>query len=128
MSDRDNAEYEHPLASLKVGDEVIIRDLNEHRLGGRQTGVVVKVGRKLLHVRGNYDTRTYEIETGCRNDRYRHSWIVTPKQQAELDRRNDLLRRLSECHLEIRMGYDDRFTTEQIEAILRVIEDHHSGS
>lgn len=124
----DNADLVSPLASLKEGDEVIIRDVNERRLGGRKTGTVVKVGRKLLHVEQFGQTYTYEIDGGYRNDAYRHSWIVTPEMQAELDRRDDLLERLRTCNLEIRLGFQSNFTNDQIEAILRIIEPSPDGS
>lgn len=67
--------------ALKVGDVVLVFDVNGKRLGMDPNGQpqkVLKVGRKLVTLEGRWGRpETYRIEDGVRNDNYEHSWFRT---------------------------------------------------
>lgn len=73
------------MSKFEVGQKVIVRDINESRLGGVRHGTVSKVARKLLTVMvGPYGRpETFRIDTGRSNDAYGHGWIQSVEEYAE---------------------------------------------
>lgn len=68
------------MSEWTVGQEVRVFDVNGLRLGqpsGGWPGEVVKVGRKLFHVRYARGTEAFRLETGRRNDLYEHCHVET---------------------------------------------------
>lgn len=74
------------ISELKVGDRVVMRDVNENRKGGVKTGTVVKVGRTYVYVGG--DHRGYSREDGYVNDAYRHAYLQTIEYHAYMNERH----------------------------------------
>ena len=73
---------------LEVGQEVILRDVNERRLGAPVVGTVVKIGRKLVTIEGGYQARQYRLEDQSENNGYGHRWFETLEQREEAARRD----------------------------------------
>lgn len=109
------------LSRLKPGDQVVIRSINERRHRGPNTAIVMKMGRKLVHVEEQFGhMSTFRIEDGQRNDAYGHEWIETSEEAAENGTRRVLLRELRDGGVEIRL-WADRFTTDQLRAIRQIV-------
>ena len=107
-----------------VGQEVVIRNVNEHRRywtdGQPPCGVVTKVGRKLVTVEDPYgNPKTYYIEDGQANDKWGHAWIQTKEAFAAQERRTELVHALRKTGLFD--AYYPKLHTDTLEAILQVI-------
>lgn len=117
-------EQVNPLADLKVGDRVQVFDVNGSRMGqprGGWDGTVVKVGRKLITIQyGNHYTQVFRLDSGRANDAYGHLWIKTSEQAAEDARRGELIQRLRDGGLEIRVGA--RVSTSMLEALIKALD------
>lgn len=87
----------HP---FEVGQEVIVRDVNENRLGGPKRGTVVKVGRTLVTVQEQYGQRRFSIQDRTVRDNYGHASIQTVEEYEDQIARTALLRRLREHGLD----------------------------
>lgn len=69
--------------ALQVGQEVIIHNQNERRLGGATVGTITKIGRTLVTIKGPYGREEkYEIEHQSIRDNYGHAWFRTQEQEA----------------------------------------------
>lgn len=107
--------------TFTVGQKVWIYDVNRRRGQGPQEGTVTKVGRKLVTVQvGTHWSWTFRIEDGSRNDRYGHQWVKTDEQRKVEEHRNDLLRRLAEGGLEVRIGR--MIATEGLERLVAALD------
>ena len=108
-----------------VGQEVVIRDVNEKRQywddGQPPRGVVTKVGRKLFTVSYGYGESVYRIEDGTKNDPYGHGWVQTPEDFANRELRGELTKRLRDRGLSTVVG-GPTLSTDTLEAVLQVIE------
>jgi hypothetical protein len=117
------------LADLKVGDRVQVFDVNGRRRGapkGGLDGTVVKVGRKLITVRyGHGYTKVFRLDGGRANDDYGHQWIETPEQAADNARRDELVQRLRDGGLEVRIGR--QLPTRTLEAVAKALDESVSG-
>lgn len=90
------------MTSFHEGQEVYIVGVNRREA---MKTVVVKVGRKLVHVDEGYgQVGAYRIDGGVRNDNYGHDRLLTVEQYAERARRRDLMVRLRDGGLEMRNG------------------------
>ncbi len=77
------------MSALEVGQEVVIHDQNENRLGGPVRGIVVKIGRTLVTIKGRYGREVkYGIEDRRIRDNYGHSWFTTLEQEAAAAQRD----------------------------------------
>ena len=108
---------------LAVGTEVVIRDVNESRLGGPRRGVVTKVGRKLVTVQDVSWGReqVYRLDSRRSNDAYGHASIQTPAEQAEAERREWLRLALRERGVEVRLGWNRVIPTPVMEALWQAV-------
>ena len=114
-----------PESKWFVGQEVVIRDVNERRQywddGQPPRGVVTKVGRKLFTVSYGYGESVYRIEDGTKNDPYGHGWVQTPEDFANRELRGELTKRLRDRGLSTVVG-GPTLSTDTLEAVLQVIE------
>lgn len=115
------------LKNVKVGDTLLLFPSHRSRQGGVLVEVV-KVGRTLVYVdtpnarhpRRNPDA--YRMDTGCRNDEYGHSYVMTHEQVAEQERRTAALAEVKALGLEpvsFTAGY--RLTSEQLLAVAEAL-------
>lgn len=74
-------------ADLHVGQEVILHDVNRRRDSVDVRGVVTKVGRKLVTIKGAYAESQYRIAEQTRNDDYGHGSFRTLEQEALANQR-----------------------------------------
>jgi hypothetical protein len=73
------------VAKYEVGQEVVIHDRNERRLGGPWKGIVTKVGRTLLTVEAAADYgRVYKYRMDDQQEAggYGSRWFSTLEQEA----------------------------------------------
>ena len=113
------------LADLKVGDRVQVFDVNRRPLRDGFDGTVVKVGRTLITVRyGHGYTKVFRLDSGRANDAFGHQWIETPAQMAEDARRDELVQRLRDSGLEVRMGR--QLPTQTLEAVAAALDEAES--
>lgn len=103
------------MTTYEVGQEVIIRDVNQDRRwypdGEPPTGVITKVGRTLAHVRTAGLIETYRLEDGTRNDHWGTGRIQTMEEFQEDRARDRALARLRERRVSILGG---GFTADQL--------------
>lgn len=130
------------LTDLAVGDRVVLRDVNErHRSRGNPEweppiGVVVKIGRTLLHVvpdnraadyeadpeHMKYLVTKYRLDGGhATGDFGHHNWVRTPEQHADDMARASLLDHLRVAGVRLDGGPDRKLTTRQLGAILAIV-------
>ncbi len=105
-----------------VGDIAIVRDVNDR--GGKepQRFLVTRVGRTLVYIAVPWGEESYRIDTGRRNDRYGHSWIVTEQEEADAQRLSAALARLRDFGLEpVRYNRTD-LPTGLLERVIALIE------
>lgn len=83
------------MSEYHVGQTVVIQGFNTR---GHNTGEVVKVGRLLVTVKGDYGVEAqYRIDGGHINDKFGHSWVCTEEEfaaQRELAALRDRLKGL----------------------------------
>lgn len=118
------------LEGVKVGDTV----LYFRKYGGRreeeqvpQEVTIVKVGRTLVHInkyegKPEYGTETYRIDSGYRNDDYRHTYLMTREAYEAERRREEVSARLK------KHGFEYNWRSEKkpvavLEAVLKVLDD-----
>jgi hypothetical protein len=77
-------------SDLAVGEEVILRDVNE-RGAVFPRGTVVKVGRTLVTIKDRYGEQQYRIEEQHKNDQWQHGWFQT-MDQYEAEQRHSAAR------------------------------------
>lgn len=116
---------ETTLADLKVGDRVQVfggYGRRRDEVGG-QDGEVIKVGRKLITVAypGNPHGQVFRLESGRANDDYGHQRIKTIAQAEEDLHREDLVQRLKDGGLEVRMGR--QLSTRALEAVAMALDE-----
>lgn len=103
----------------EVGQHVWVRSQNRRAEG---EGTVVKVGRTLVYVQGQWGTPVaFRIETGVVNDKYGHEWVLTDAEMAEAERRAAVDARWKTHGL--RMEYGQRATSiDVMEAIADLLD------
>jgi hypothetical protein len=115
--------------TFEVGQVVLVQSVNS-RGRAPQTGVVTRVGRKLVYVEQYGREQAYRIhEGGRRNDGCGHEWVETGARAAKRERRNAVRDRLRE------LGFDERFATggwseypiEKLEKVIRLLEETDDG-
>jgi hypothetical protein len=116
------------LYDLKVGDRVQVFENCGRRSGqpeGGWDGEVIKAGRKLLTVKWGRGEEVFRLDTGQYNSKsYPHFYRVKTVEQAAADlRRQGLLNKLNEMGLEIRFHHKSEFTTDKLEAVVKVLEE-----
>jgi hypothetical protein len=116
------------LYDLKVGDRVQVFESNGRRSGqpeGGWDGEVTKKGNKLLTVKWRWSETVFRLDTGQFNSKsYSHFYHVKTVEKAAADlRRNGLLGKLRNLGLEIRFDRKSEFTTDKLEAVVKVLEE-----
>lgn len=112
------------LYDLKPGDRVqVFISYKRNQPRGGDDGEVVKVGRKLITVKYGWGTTVFRMENGRANDRFGHTYIRTPEQVEEMNRRTDLLSRLKALGLEPVSYPRTEISTDKIEAIVKIMEE-----
>ncbi|MER5754373.1 hypothetical protein [Streptomyces sp. NPDC002088] len=117
------------LDGVKVGDTLLLFV----RMGGQREKeqepkvvTVVKVGRDLVHI-PKYEsdpegkTETYRIESGYRNDNYRHTQLMTREAWADDKKREELFVRLLAYGLTGHLR--GSLSTEALEAVVNVLDE-----
>ena len=107
---------------LKVGDEVLVFDVNWGRRGnaGGEPATVVKVGRKLVTLKiGTWWEKQFRLDTQRINYDYGHLWFRTKKQVAEDNRRREAVAALASFGLELSRRCS--LTTDRLEAVLSAL-------
>lgn len=110
------------MPQLAVGDEVVMRDVNELRQSGPVLGVVTKVGRVLVKARphGHDFETSYRLDNDLRsNDTYEHGWLQTPAQYADERRRKELVAALREHDVEVHRAH--KLTNRQLARVLGIV-------
>lgn len=111
------------LSGVAVGDELLLFGHYDGSGEGRPV-VVVKVGRKLLHVDwpdAKYPSPdTYRIDSGRRNDNYGHTYVRTYAQAAAWAERSRLSAALHDAGINFRLGRTPSLAT--MRAILAAME------
>lgn len=81
----------------EVGQTVVIHDQNEKRLGGPVTGIITKVGRTLVTIKGPYGREVkYGMDDQSIRDNLGHSWFRTLDQEAAAAQRQADLATIAE--------------------------------
>ena len=100
-----------------VGQELWRHDVNGDRRGGPTRVTIAKIGRKYVTTEGRFGQgETYEIESGRRNDKFRHSWLCTDEQHAEHLELAEALGRLKSLGLSFDFGRSNDFPAAAIHA------------
>lgn len=103
------------------GQKVLIFNVN--RRGGREglPGTVVKVGRTLFHVMRDDDRsgtlEAFRIETGQANDNHGHTFVRTPEQVEEAERRTQAIMEIRDAGLDFQHGKAAGYSTGELEDI-----------
>lgn len=96
------------MAKYEVGQEVRVSDINGRRLRsyppGGWSGIVTKVGRKLVTVRYQSREQVFRIETGQSNDDYGHQSINTLEETEQYLRYGKAQEALKETDFQIKLG------------------------
>jgi hypothetical protein len=113
------------LYDLKVGDRVQVFESFRRQPQGGLDATVVKVGRKLITVKYGHCESVFRLENGRINNDYGHSWIRTVEQAAEDLRRKELVQRLRDGGVDLRVG--TQFAMETLEALVNVVDQAKAG-
>lgn len=111
--------------SVKIGQTLVRRDVNENRLGGPQNVEVVKVGRKLITVVDKYGTaEVFRLEDGTRNDNYGHGYVQTSDQYEDEQARDAILKRLRAQGVDVQQigNAAGKFSTNTLAHVLDIVE------
>jgi hypothetical protein len=96
------------MAKYEVDQQVRVSDINGRRSAsyppGGWTGIVTKVGRKLVTVRFQSREQVFRIETGQANDQYGHQCISTLEEAEQYLRYSRAREALKETDFEVRLG------------------------
>jgi hypothetical protein len=112
------------LTGVKVGDELMMTDTNR---SADRLVPVIKVGRKLLTVQegnGRYGEGVYRIESGVKNDGYRHRSVETVEHYETRQERARVQKALTDHGLTFeRIRQERALSTGKLKALLAVMED-----
>lgn len=116
-------------ADLEVGQEVVVRNVNERRLGGAARGMVTKIGRKLVTIETSgmgWSARQYRLDTQYTNDDWGHQWFLTVDQQADEDERDTLWQRIGEHGIVQKLGGGaGAVPTEKLRIVAALLDGDH---
>lgn len=104
----------------KEGQEVLVFNVNRQRGKAGMPGRVIKVGRMLAYVlcEGWDDLRyveKFDLETGRSQDGF--SWIMTPEEVGNRERRELAIGEIRAMGLEFRPGWDKKYSMAELEDI-----------
>lgn len=116
------------LEDVKAGDELLLRNRNTRFDREPRVVTVVKVGRTLVYipVSERYpdgQTLAYRIDTGYRNDNYRHTRLETREQYEENEERARLQTRLRDLGIELDRFHARNPSLPRLRALVKVMED-----
>lgn len=101
-----------------VGQDVHI----EYRYGRSKSGVVTKVGRTLVTVKGPHGSDQFRMDTGRINDSYGSVYIYTMEEIEQRRAASEAEKRLREAGARFDYAVHARLTPEQKHAIADILE------
>lgn len=112
------------LADVKVGDQLILS--TNHRYRGDENVTVSRIGHKYLYVvrASGFEMRErFHLDTGVEDSQYgARACLYTPAQYEEQAQRRALFEQLREAGIEFRHGVSGDLTTNQLRALLAVMQ------
>ena len=111
-----------------VGQEVrIFEGMRQRRdeIAEGRPGKVTHVGRKLVTVLpdGSPFDAKYRMGTGRKNDGYGHEFILTLDEVEERNQRIMINARLIGLGVNFRLGFEEKYSTDQLAAVIKVLEE-----
>jgi hypothetical protein len=115
------------LEGVKTGDELLLFDRNTRNHEPRIV-TVARIGRTLLYIPVDErfpggKTLAYRIDTGHRNDDYRHTWLRTRADYEEGEQRAYLITRLAQLGLSVDRTRLVVHSLPRLRALIKVMED-----
>ncbi|MFB6881419.1 hypothetical protein ACFCY8_11340 [Streptomyces noursei] len=117
------------LQGVKVGDELVLVAGNRFR--GDEPVIVSRVGTKYVYVtlHGRECREQFDRKTGVEVDqRGVRARLLTPAQYEEMAQRRKLFARLLGAGIEVRHGKRAELSTDQLRALLAVVQGEAAGS